>query len=101
MSNIAFVTDTISCLPPEIVKEYGITIIPVILIIDGKSYRDGIDMDNDAFWEQFDDMKSFSTSAPSPGDFVRVFKGAGKQTNEIVSSDEMPKERKVDNGGFI
>ena len=28
MSKVAIVTDTVACLPPELVKEYGIKIIP-------------------------------------------------------------------------
>ncbi len=84
MSKVAFVTDTISCLPPEILKEYGIIVVPTLLIIDGKSYRDGIDLDNDTFWKQFDEMKSFSTAAAMPGDFVKAFQEAGKISNDII-----------------
>ena len=84
MSKVAIVTDTISCLPPELVKEYGITIVPIFLLINGKSYRDQVDMNNDDFWKQFDTMQSFSTNAAIPGDFVTAFKEAGKQANDIV-----------------
>jgi len=84
MSNVAIVTDTISCLPPELVKEYGITIVPIFLLINGKSYRDQVDMNNDDFWKQFDTMQSFSTNAAIPGDFVTAFKEAGKQAKDIV-----------------
>jgi DegV family protein with EDD domain len=84
MSKIAFVTDTISCLPPELVKEYAIKIVPTALIIDGKSYRDGIDISNDEFWQRFDAMRSFSTSAASIGDFVNIFKEAGKEADNII-----------------
>jgi DegV family protein with EDD domain len=84
MSKIAFVTDTISCLPPHLIKEYGIRIVPTILVINGKSYRDGIDMNNDDFWKQFDSMQNFSTSAALPGDFVNAFKEAGKEADNII-----------------
>lgn len=84
MPEVAIVTDTIACLPPEVVKEYGITVIPIVLTIDGKSYRDMIDMNNKDFWERFESIKSFGTSAPSPGDFMAAFKAAGKTSNEIV-----------------
>jgi DegV family protein with EDD domain len=84
MSKIAMVTDTISCLPPHLVKEYGIRIVPTCLIINGKSYRDGIDMNNDEFWKQFDDMQNFSTNAALPGDFLKAFKEAGQETDNIV-----------------
>ena len=84
MSKVALVTDTIACLPPDIVQEFNITVVPVVLIIDGKPHRDMIDISNDEFWRRFDSMQSFSTSAPSPGDFVKAFTEAGKESTEIV-----------------
>jgi DegV family protein with EDD domain len=84
MSGVAIVTDSISCLPPEILKEYGIIVVPTMLIINGKSYRDNIDMNNDEFWKQFDDMQSFSTNAALPGDFMSAFQEAGKISQDIV-----------------
>lgn len=84
MSKVAVVTDTISCLPPELVKEYGIKIVPIFLLINGKSYRDQVDMKADDFWKQFDTMQTFSTNAAIPGDFVNAFKEVGKETNDIV-----------------
>jgi DegV family protein with EDD domain len=84
MSKIAFVTDTISCLPQQLIEEYRIKLVPTCLIINGKSYRDGIDMNNDDFWKQFDDMQNFSTSAALPGDFIKTFKEAGKEADNII-----------------
>jgi DegV family protein with EDD domain len=84
MSGVAIVTDTISCLPPEILKEYGIIVVPTMLIINGKSYRDNIDMNNEEFWKQFDGMQSFSTNAALPGDFMSAFQEAGQTTQDII-----------------
>jgi DegV family protein with EDD domain len=84
MSRIAIVTDTIACLPPQLAKDYGIKIVPVCLIINGKSYRDGIDINNEEFWRQFDSMQTFSTNAALPGDFLDVFQEAGKGADEVV-----------------
>jgi DegV family protein with EDD domain len=84
MSKIAFVTDTISYIPPHLLKEFKIRLVPTCLIIDGKSYRDGIDIDNDEFWNRFDSMKTFSTAAASTGDFVNVFKEAGKDADTVI-----------------
>jgi len=84
MSEIAFVTDTISCLPPHLIDDFGIKIVPTCLIINGKSYRDGIDINNDDFWKQFDSMQNFSTNAALPGDFIKTFKEAGKKADNII-----------------
>ena len=52
MSKVGIVTDTISCIPRELVKEYDIRVVPVGLVIDGKGYKD-TDLTNDEFWKLF------------------------------------------------
>jgi DegV family protein with EDD domain len=84
MSKVAFVSDTVSCLPPQLVKDYSIKVVPTNLIINGKSYRDGIDMSNDDFWKQFDSMQSFTTAAATPGDFVNSMQEAAKEADNII-----------------
>jgi DegV family protein with EDD domain len=84
MSNVAVVTDTISCLPPETVNQYGIKIVPTVLIINGKSYLDQVEMKPDDFWKQFETMQTFSTNAALPADFVKAFQEAGEDTRDIV-----------------
>jgi fatty acid-binding protein DegV len=44
VSTVAIVTDSTACLPPELVQRYGISIAPVNLIVDGRTYRDGVDI---------------------------------------------------------
>ena len=84
MAKVSIVTDSTSCLPPELVKEYGIRIVPVSLVIDGKSYRD-TDITNDEFWKLFYAAKNLpTTSAASPGDFASTFTDLGKSTDSIV-----------------
>ena len=63
MPKVGIVTDSISSLTPEKVKEYGIRIVPVSLNINGKSYRDLIDLTPDDFWKMFPGIKEFSTGA--------------------------------------
>lgn len=84
MANVGIVTDSTSCLPPELVKEYGIRIVPVGLVIDGKSYRD-TDLTNDEFWRLFYAAKDLpTTSAASPGDFAEVFSELAASTDSIA-----------------
>ena len=55
MANVGIVTDSINCLPPEVIKKYDIRIVPVALNINGKPYRDGVDINPDGFWKIFPD----------------------------------------------
>ena len=84
MSRVGIVTDSTSCLPPELIKNYGIRIVPVGLVIDGKLYRD-TDLTNDEFWKLFYEAKDLpTTNAASPGDFASAFTELGKSTDSIV-----------------
>jgi DegV family protein with EDD domain len=83
MSKVAIVTDTISCLPADLVKEYGIRIIPTGLIMDGKRYRDS-ELSNEDFWKLFYATKTHTTAAGSPADFEAVFRELSQITGDIV-----------------
>jgi DegV family protein with EDD domain len=83
MSQVAIVTDTISCLPPEMVQEYDIHIIPVGLVIDRKVYLDN-SISNEEFWRLFYQAKeSVTTNAANPADFESLFTRLAGRTDEI------------------
>ena len=44
MSKVGIVTDSTNCLPPELIKKYGVRVVPVCMVINGKVYRDLIDI---------------------------------------------------------
>jgi len=84
MSKVGIVTDSTSCLPTELVKEYGIRIVPVGLVIDGKGYRD-TDLTNEEFWKLFYGAKELpTTNAAIPGDFASAFTDLSKSTDSIA-----------------
>jgi len=65
--------------------QYGIRVLPISLIIDGKAYLDGVDMTPAQAYEWFQkDPKSFHTSAPSPGLCLQVFSEIGRQYQNII-----------------
>ena len=84
MAKVGIVTDTISCLPPEVIKEYGIGIMPIALAINGKPYRDQVEITPDEFWKIFPEMKEFTTGAPAMGDFTSVLADLAKSTDSIM-----------------
>lgn len=84
MSEVAIVTDSISCLPPEIIKEYDIRVVPVGLVIDRKTYRD-TELTNEQFWEMFYSVKEpITTTAGNPADFEATFSDLAKKYDGIV-----------------
>jgi hypothetical protein len=42
VEKVAVITDSVCCLPLELVKKYDIPVIPIYIIYKGKSYRDGL-----------------------------------------------------------
>ena len=84
MSKVGIITDTTSCLPPELVKEYDIRIMPIGLVIGGKHYND-TDLTNDEFWKLFYAADGESTTtAANPAELAKVFTELGKSTDSII-----------------
>ena len=72
---IALMTDTVANLPEKYVKENNIYVISLYVIIDGKYYKDGIDISSyDMFKlnEKYEDFTAKSAS-PNPNDFSEIF----------------------------
>ncbi len=85
MSQVRIVTDSTSCLPLDLVEEYGIRMVSIGLVIDGQLYRDGHDITLEDICRRFETFdKQPSTSAVSPGDFIEVFTALAESTDSIV-----------------
>lgn len=83
MTKVAVITDTVSCLPGDLVKALGIEIIPVSLVIDRKNYRD-TEISNEEFWKLFSAAReSITTNATNPSDFEIAFQKLARNTDNI------------------
>ena len=54
MMRIGIVADTSSNFTPELAQELGIHIIPMQIMIDGKTYKDGVDISIEEFYEKME-----------------------------------------------
>jgi DegV family protein with EDD domain len=90
---IAVVTDSTSDLPHELAEEHGIRIIPQVLIMGTKTWRDGVDIDAPAFYELLQTSPDFpASSQPSVADFREAFEELAKDADGIAAilvSDEL------------
>ena len=85
MKKVAIVTDSTSCLPPELVKKYDIHIVPIIIVYQGQSYRDGIDMSPSEVYRIMRTRKDLpTTSTPSPGDFLDAYRQLSQKAESIL-----------------
>lgn len=74
MNKIGIVTDSTCDLPPYLVEQHGIEVVPCILIIDGKQYADGEGLSRDEFYQLLPSLsRSPTTAAPSIGEFARRY----------------------------
>ncbi|NLK01183.1 MAG: DegV family protein, partial [Clostridia bacterium] len=86
MGKIAIVTDSTADLPPEIIEKYNISIVPLKVLFGNKEYKDGIDIGPDEFYEKLEKSNTLpTTSQPSPGDFIKVYRSLLEQYTEIIS----------------
>ena len=68
---IGIVTDSTSDLPPDLIEEHSLEVIPTILILEGKEYADGEGISREEFYERLKGMKKPpTTAAPSIGEFT-------------------------------
>ncbi|HUP27745.1 MAG TPA: DegV family protein [Chloroflexia bacterium] len=75
MGRIAFVTDSVAGLPVDQVKKYDLTVVPLQVIFGTESFRDGIDLTQDQFFERLKAAKTLpTTSQPSVADFEAAYK---------------------------
>ncbi len=102
MKTVAIVTDTTACIPPELVAKYGIEVIPVQLIIEGKTYRDGIDITPTECYSLLRRVKKLpTTSASSPGPYLEAFHRASKNAQNALCLTEPSKFSAMYNSASI
>jgi DegV family protein with EDD domain len=63
MSSIAIITDSTSYIPKEYVSKFNISVAPQVLIWGDKTYRDGIDIQPDEFYERLSKAKVMPTTS--------------------------------------
>jgi len=84
-NKVAVVTDSIACLTNELVEQYRIGIVPIRLLVQGKVYRDSVDITPSEAYELFlQDPDSFNTSPASPGHYLEAYREASKRAENIL-----------------
>ncbi|HEX7363694.1 MAG TPA: DegV family protein [Dehalococcoidia bacterium] len=83
---IKVVTDSTADLPVGIAGELGIEVLPVYIILNDKSFRDGMDMNTDEFYQRLVSAEVLpTTSQPTIADFQNIYNKLASQCQGIVS----------------
>jgi DegV family protein with EDD domain len=89
MRKVAIVTDTTACVPQEQVTRYDIEVVPVQLIFEDKTYRDGIDISPTEFYARLREVKKMpTTSASSPSPYLEAYQKASQKAPSILCLTE-------------
>ncbi|MEE2701223.1 MAG: DegV family protein [Chloroflexota bacterium] len=83
---IKIVTDSTSDLNPDLAKDLDILVVPVNVHFGQESFRDGVELSTDQFFEKLVSSREVpTTSAPSPGTFLEVYRPLVEAGHQIVS----------------
>lgn len=73
-------------LSPEQLAALGIHVVPLVVTLDGESYREGLDIEPDRFYTLLEATDSLpTTSQPSAGDFAAVYREIAARDPDILS----------------
>ena len=85
MANIKIVTDSSITIEPEVVEEYGITIVPLSVMVDGVLYSDS-ELGQGDFLRLMQSSKNLpKTSQPPVGVFAEIYENLAADGDHIVS----------------
>jgi len=92
MKRVAVVSDSSASLPADLARDLGIRVVPIMLVLNGYTFHDGVDITPGELYRLLRNTRhSPTTSAPSIGDFLRVYAAAAETASGIVSIHMSPK----------
>lgn len=83
---IRVVTDSGAHLPPAFFEELGITVVPLVVNMGGRTYYEGEDLDLEAFYDYLRASPTLpTTSQPPVGRFYEVYRRLSEEGATIIS----------------
>lgn len=76
IGEVAVVTDSAAMLPAALTERYGISAVPLTVVLDGREYLDGVELTADELYERLPGVRTVSTSQPSPGQLLAAYQAA-------------------------
>ena len=83
---VKIVTDSVADVPPQVVGELGITVVPLNVRFGTEVYRDGVDLTVEQFYDRLVHDETFPvTSVPAPAAFAEAYDELAEETDEILA----------------
>lgn len=84
MPPVRIVTDSTADLPEALYQQFGISRVPLKVLMGSEIYRDGFDITPDSFYDRLRQGELASTSQPSPGEFAQVFENLTADGSQVI-----------------
>lgn len=84
MPDVAIMTDSNSGMTQEEGERYGVEVLPMSFIINGKIYYEGMDISHEDFLKKLGEDAQVSTSQPAPGEVTERWEKLLKRHDEVV-----------------
>ncbi len=85
MSRFAVVTDSTAYIPTEYISKYNIIVAPQVLIWEGQTFRDGVDIHPKEFYSRLQTSKTMpTTSQVSPAAMQEIFQALVEKEMEVL-----------------
>jgi DegV family protein with EDD domain len=83
---VAVVTDTSADLPDSVLDRHHIALVPLQILFGDLVFQDRVGIRPEEFYRRLRAARELpTTSQPTPGDFVRVFRSALEEADEVVA----------------
>lgn len=86
MTKTTIIADSVACITKEDSERYGIAMVPVNILFEGKVYRDWVDVSPTQAYEFLDRApESWGTSAASPQEYLEAYRDISKRGQDILA----------------
>lgn len=83
---VKIVVDSTADMPAELCREFDIQVVPLQVRFGDETFRDGIDISRDEFYQRLVTSSTLpTTSTPPPGAFVEVYERLARETDAILA----------------
>jgi DegV family protein with EDD domain len=90
--SVYIVTDSTSDIPQELIDDLPIIVVPLYVVLNGKSYLDKVDLSRQTFYEALPTSEPHaSTATPSPDQFFAAYDKAADLGAEAIFSIHISK----------
>lgn len=83
---VRVITDSTADIPEELVHKLGITVVPSYVMFGTESYRDGVELSREQFYDRLVSTREIpTTAAPPPAAYEAVYRQLAEDSQEMVS----------------